>query len=317
MADGVENCCVLICFLTPEYQESSNCKKELMYAVNLRKPIIPCLVGSSDDNIKWKPTSWLGITITDMVYLNFAKINDENFPMKCRELLDRIDSILGVENSESSPIETVTKEIVDHPSIVILPESREGPEINQRTSSVPNTYSCEGDSAIRLMNRSTNVDCKQDLYSRDGRFFQYLTFPQILFYNTTSEPITILELNSEYETFENDEQHWVPCQIVTDTSNGLIHLNGHQAALHSATIKIQLEGLPGVDNERRARVHRSLPQPLRIRIRLIDIQAKQTSLIVEQVCYLFRIKKFFDSIQSLFNSFRRSTNQSTYQHWKS
>ena len=35
MAEGAQNCCALVCFITPEYQESANCKKELTYAMQL------------------------------------------------------------------------------------------------------------------------------------------------------------------------------------------------------------------------------------------------------------------------------------------
>jgi hypothetical protein len=64
IAEDVENSCVLVCFWTPEYQGSINCKKELTYASELHKPIIPCILGSHDKSVEWKPS---GLTITDLL----------------------------------------------------------------------------------------------------------------------------------------------------------------------------------------------------------------------------------------------------------
>lgn len=92
MAEGVQNCSLLICFLTPEYQQSVNCKKELTYAMQLKKSILPILIGSDDDP-RWKPTDWLGLAISDLLYLNFTDLNEKNFSSKCEELAKKIDQI--------------------------------------------------------------------------------------------------------------------------------------------------------------------------------------------------------------------------------
>jgi hypothetical protein len=94
MAQGVQSCCVLVCFITPEYQESVNCKKELTYAMQLKKPIIPCLVGSDEDP-HWRPSNWLGITIADLLYIDFTGIDEENFDSKCNELILKIHALVG------------------------------------------------------------------------------------------------------------------------------------------------------------------------------------------------------------------------------
>lgn len=93
MAEGVENCSILIAFLTPEYQQSANCKKELTYAMQLKKIVIPVLIGSDEDP-KWKPSDWLGLTIADILYLNFKNIDENNFQLKCEELINKIDQHL-------------------------------------------------------------------------------------------------------------------------------------------------------------------------------------------------------------------------------
>lgn len=108
MAEGVENCCALVCFLTPEYQASDNCKKELTYAMSLRKPVVPCFIGSTQDKT-WKPSDWLGISICDLLYVNFQHVNKSNLSSKCDELIQKIHSIVGtspvVSEAEDEDIE--------------------------------------------------------------------------------------------------------------------------------------------------------------------------------------------------------------------
>jgi hypothetical protein len=90
MSQGVENCAVLVCFLTPAYQNSLNCQSELRYALERQKQIIPCIVGSKEQGVKWQPTDWLGLKISRYLYLDFSNVNAENFQSKCQQLLQRI-----------------------------------------------------------------------------------------------------------------------------------------------------------------------------------------------------------------------------------
>lgn len=101
MAEGVQDSVVLICFLSEAYQKSANCKKELTYAMQLKKPIIPILL-PTQDNIRWTPSDWLGLTIADILYLNFTDINDDNFEEKCDQLIEKIYSLVGDEPTLST-----------------------------------------------------------------------------------------------------------------------------------------------------------------------------------------------------------------------
>lgn len=94
MAEGVQHSRVLVSFLTPAYEKSANCKKELTYAMQLGKPIIPCLLGSTDDP-KWRPSDWLGLSISDLLYLNWTDIHEKNFTVKCDELVAKIHILTG------------------------------------------------------------------------------------------------------------------------------------------------------------------------------------------------------------------------------
>jgi len=290
LAEGVENCCVIVCFLTPEYQDSEYCKRELRYASELHKPIIPIMIGSDDKTIKWKPSQWLGFTITDLIYLDFTNIHQNNLENKCHELIEKINSILGIKQSEivqqSQIIEEQSDEEEDFEinSPLILPSIvRQGPQINDQIELIiPKKYSCEGDSLIRLLNQSTEIQANQDLFSRNGSFFNSFTLSRFIFHNTSSESISILQLSSEYQDLNNQ---WIPCQIKTSLVDDLIQIDPNKLVLCSITIQIKLEGEPGVDNQHRFRAHRLLPQPLRIKISIEDTQMKHSSLIIEQVFF--------------------------------
>ncbi|CAF3814671.1 unnamed protein product [Rotaria sordida] len=290
MAEGVENCCVFVCFLTPEYQESLNCKKELTYAVQKGKPIIPCLVGNENKNEKWKPSQWLGLTISDMVYLNFRNINEINFENKCQELIDKINSIIGIKRSES-PHQTIIiedesdEEDFQISSSFVPPEIiHEGPQINDEILEIiPKIYSSEGDSSIRLINQSKEIECNQDLYARNGKFFNSFTFPHFIFHNTSSEYVGILQLSAQYENNCENSNKWISCQLILNQDQQIINIEPNKLLLCSITIKIELNGSPGVDNQHRFRAHHLLPQPLKLKINIEDTQMKHASLIIEQV----------------------------------
>lgn len=78
MADGIENAGVVCCFMTPEYQNSENCKLELQYAKKRGKRIVPCMLGDKT----WKPSSWLGLITAGEQYINFRDISEENIHSK-------------------------------------------------------------------------------------------------------------------------------------------------------------------------------------------------------------------------------------------
>ena len=55
MAEGVGNSAAVVSFLTPEYEESENCKLELKYAKQLVKPIVPVILKGNG----WRATGWV------------------------------------------------------------------------------------------------------------------------------------------------------------------------------------------------------------------------------------------------------------------
>jgi hypothetical protein len=291
MAEGVENCCVLVCFLTPEYQESINCKKELTYAVQMNKPIIPCILGSQDKGTKWKPSGWLGFTITDMLYLNFSHIDSNNIDSKCQELIHKIHNTLGTtslecpQQSNLADCQSDDNDYLELCSSSIIPSSmRQGPAMSDDMSSINlEKHSSEGDSVVRLLCEKSEIDCNQDLYATNGRFFNTFSISCFGFHNNSAQSISIRQLSASYENARDDVTQWIPCQIKTNRDNNSFNMDPNTLITCTISIKIELQGLPGVDSQHRCRAHPLLPQPLKMKIDIEDTQMKHASLIIEQV----------------------------------
>ncbi|CAF4173260.1 unnamed protein product [Adineta steineri] len=91
MSQAIENSAAVCCFITSKYQSSPYCKKELLYAQDCQKKLIPCLM---DSDPTWKPTEWLGYAIIDIMYIDFRDLltnkTPENLDAKCDLLIKRI-----------------------------------------------------------------------------------------------------------------------------------------------------------------------------------------------------------------------------------
>jgi hypothetical protein len=57
MAAGVQGAAVVICFMSPAYQSSANCKLELKFARQSGVPIVPAML----EPPPWRATGWLGL----------------------------------------------------------------------------------------------------------------------------------------------------------------------------------------------------------------------------------------------------------------
>ena len=59
MAEGVTGAALVICFMSQQYQESTNCKLELQFARQTGVPVLPIMC---DDPNKWSASGWLGVS---------------------------------------------------------------------------------------------------------------------------------------------------------------------------------------------------------------------------------------------------------------
>ncbi|CAF4474091.1 unnamed protein product, partial [Rotaria sp. Silwood2] len=176
----------------------------------------------------------------------------------------------------------------------------EGPQINDEISEIiPKKYLSEGDSVIRLINQSKEIECNQDLYNRNGRFYNSFTFPHFIFHNTSSEFVGILQLSAEYENICDNSNKWISCQLIINQDQQIINIDPNKLVLCSIIIKIELNGSPEVDSQHRFRAHHLLSQPLKLKINIEDTKMKHSSLILEQInrpLNLPTLKKLIDPL---------------------
>lgn len=66
IAAGVEEAVVICPFLTPEYQASRSCKKELSYADTREVIIVPVMLAKS-----WEASEWLGLITAGLLWVDF------------------------------------------------------------------------------------------------------------------------------------------------------------------------------------------------------------------------------------------------------
>ncbi|XP_066910176.1 uncharacterized protein [Clytia hemisphaerica] len=88
MAEGVDGCKAIVCFMTQKYQDSKNCKRELTYADQQEKDIIPCMAQKD-----YKAQSWLGIVTAGLLWMNFR--DDSQLETKIDSLAKEIISQTG------------------------------------------------------------------------------------------------------------------------------------------------------------------------------------------------------------------------------
>ncbi|XP_012565213.2 uncharacterized protein LOC101241070 [Hydra vulgaris] len=91
MANGVENAALVLSFNTTAYSKSVNCQKELTYATQLNKPILPVLL----EDIKNFEDTWLGQIITSLNKIDLK--NTDQFETMVDSFVKEIDSILKKE----------------------------------------------------------------------------------------------------------------------------------------------------------------------------------------------------------------------------
>ncbi|XP_072239795.1 uncharacterized protein [Leuresthes tenuis] len=87
MAAGVEEAAVICPFMTPAYQASRNCKKELSYADTREVIMVPVMLTHN-----WEASEWLGLITAGLLWVDFrnAEKDEEHFEMCLRSLEEEI-----------------------------------------------------------------------------------------------------------------------------------------------------------------------------------------------------------------------------------
>ncbi|XP_030208076.1 uncharacterized protein LOC115540710 [Gadus morhua] len=76
MAAGVEEAAVICPIMTPAYQASRNCKRELSYADSREVLTVPVMLAQD-----WEASEWLGLVTAGLLWVDFrnAETDDEHF----------------------------------------------------------------------------------------------------------------------------------------------------------------------------------------------------------------------------------------------
>ncbi|CAF3294391.1 unnamed protein product [Rotaria socialis] len=85
MVLAVQEAAVVICFMTPKYQDYPACKNELQYATVLRKPVIPCLLTPD-----WQQSDRLGFITAGLIWLDFRDLSEDNLENKLQRMIEFI-----------------------------------------------------------------------------------------------------------------------------------------------------------------------------------------------------------------------------------
>ncbi|CAJ1052585.1 uncharacterized protein LOC125883569 [Xyrichtys novacula] len=86
MAAGVEEAVVICPFMTPTYQASRSCKKELNYADSREVVIVPVMLANN-----WEASEWLGLITAGLLWVDFRNADsEENFEMCISSLQEEI-----------------------------------------------------------------------------------------------------------------------------------------------------------------------------------------------------------------------------------
>ena len=105
MAEAVNNAAVVCCFMTPEYENSRNCKLELQHAQKLGKRIIPCMVS---DRKVWKPSpaKWLDFITGSIIAIDFSDPSETGVKRKTNELIGLLQkpSLAALSTTSSTPM---------------------------------------------------------------------------------------------------------------------------------------------------------------------------------------------------------------------
>jgi hypothetical protein len=191
----------------------------------------------------------------------------------------------------------------------VPPPNRTGPVIDTKVSTgTTGKYECEGDSSILMMQgKESSADVEQEISSRDGGFRNFITItdiiiskkpvvlPEILNQKRSApaeKPIGITQVQVQYQRHDGK---WVECQDakieMTSTKQddrrkivtSILNIEPDKLVSVSLHASIRVKGNPNRNSTTRARAHRSLPQPLKLKIILTDSHSKTCSLTIEQI----------------------------------
>jgi hypothetical protein len=220
-------------------------------------------------------------------------------------------AVLSADTNDGTTLTDEQRQRLKELASKLPPSKRTGPQIdiNIAKNLKITKYECEGESSIRMSYGNTNtVTTMQDIRSTDNtNVRQHFVITHIIFSKKPSalpeilqqkrtapvdKPVSVASLTVLYQLHDGSwrEAHDVaiaPIAIRNEQPKWLTDsvINIEPDKLISLIIKgwIPAKGESGRDHQSRTRLHKSLPQPLKLKIVIQDNFDKQSSLIVEQL----------------------------------
>jgi hypothetical protein len=233
------------------------------------------------------------------------KLNESTKTIEKGEIITLSDQ----SKEDIMPIIAQTQVSLEKLKETIPPPSRTGPTLdtNIPTGKIEK-HECEGDSSIRMtQGKQSSVEVSQKLSTNANTLMNTVTItdiiiskksivlPEILTHKRSApadKPITITEAHIQYQWHSGK---WLDCEnntqmLVSTSQDGrqkvvtrMLDIEPDKLALISIQGTIQIKGNPSRNRVNSFRAHKSLPQPLKLKIIVTDSQSKTCSLIVEQM----------------------------------
>jgi hypothetical protein len=216
---------------------------------------------------------------------------------------------LSSERTDSATLTDQQRQRLKELAAKLPPPKRTGPQINLNNNETLKLtkHECEGESSIRMACGNTNTVTTCQDSQPDHTIHQHFMITHIIF---SKKPLVLPEiLNQKRSTpadkpvsvailtvfYQIHDGSWRECQDIAIApiatrneepkwlTDSIINIEPDK--LISFTIRgwIPTKGELGKDNETRSRVHKTLPQPLKLKIVITDNFDKKCSLIVEQL----------------------------------
>jgi len=246
----------------------------------------------------------------DQIYSNkiHIQLNQKEKQIEQGEIISLSNETNDQQTTRTEQQQKRLKELIAN----LPPPQRSGPQINIRPPSANvklSKYDCEGESSIRMAVGNTNtITIYQNNRQHNEEFFrQYFTISHIIFSKKAQilpeilqqkrsqpadKPVSVMNVAVLYQTHDeawhesqnvaiapttvrNEEPKWL--------AESIINIEPDKLVSFTISGSISVKGESGQDAQSRRRSHKSLPQPLRLKIVITDNFTRQCFLIVEQL----------------------------------
>eukprot|EP00824_Muranothrix_gubernata_P013507 TRINITY_DN28144_c0_g1_i1.p1 TRINITY_DN28144_c0_g1~~TRINITY_DN28144_c0_g1_i1.p1 ORF type:complete len:542 (-),score=126.86 TRINITY_DN28144_c0_g1_i1:169-1686(-) len=221
------------------------------------------------------------------ILLRGKSTSDRNTATQLIKVVVKEKGILEVEEIES--VQEPPVDVIDTTAYDLPPPESTGPTLDMDGETPePMVYAPEGNIPLQLR-QDVPVKASQSIGSTRFTNFFFMSFVAVAL-----EDLAIVSTKAEYEK----DGKWHHTAGATPSfrepgprgnfnydwfNAGNFNLKAGKSVNLAIRAELVIEGRSGMDNQRRARAHRSLPQPLRLRATLEDSKGRTVSIICEYV----------------------------------